>query len=158
MYEQNNSQDNPYRNTANQAANNALWNLSGRQSSNPTSLPTSLPHSLFTNPAVQPSSIVNLSNSTDVVIGPMTQYQGPVTIYQYMDATVEARSVQANGGGGMLISIYLYINMFYNSSTYKFKLDQLLRNETNTMKAFGRKSKVKIGRIVQCFNLYMTCF
>lgn len=44
--------------------------------------------------AVQPvpTSVINLSNSSDVVIGPMTQYQGAVTIYQYMDATVERRS------------------------------------------------------------------
>lgn len=35
----------------------------------------------------QPTSVINLSNSNDVVIGPMTQYQGAVTIYQYMDAT-----------------------------------------------------------------------
>lgn len=37
----------------------------------------------------QPTSVINLSNSSDVVIGPMTQYQGAVTIYQYMDATVQ---------------------------------------------------------------------
>lgn len=36
-----------------------------------------------------PSSVINLTNSSDVVIGPMTQYQGAVTIYQYMDATVQ---------------------------------------------------------------------
>uniref|UniRef100_A0A8W7NYT1 Peptidoglycan recognition protein family domain-containing protein n=1 Tax=Anopheles atroparvus TaxID=41427 RepID=A0A8W7NYT1_ANOAO len=48
--------------------------------------------------AIQPAatSIVNLTNSSDVVIGPMTQYQGSVTIYQYMDATVEASRI-ANG-------------------------------------------------------------
>lgn len=97
MYEQSNRSDNP---TA-----NAMWNLAmgrhtSQQSSNSAaSLPTTIPQSIFTNPGVQPSSVVNLSNSTDVVIGPMTQYQGPVTIYQYMDATVEARSMQANGGG-----------------------------------------------------------
>uniref|UniRef100_A0AAG5D443 Peptidoglycan recognition protein family domain-containing protein n=1 Tax=Anopheles atroparvus TaxID=41427 RepID=A0AAG5D443_ANOAO len=45
--------------------------------------------------AIQPAatSIVNLTNSSDVVIGPMTQYQGSVTIYQYMDATVEASRI-----------------------------------------------------------------
>uniref|UniRef100_A0A1Y9GZ03 Peptidoglycan recognition protein family domain-containing protein n=1 Tax=Anopheles dirus TaxID=7168 RepID=A0A1Y9GZ03_9DIPT len=50
------------------------------------------------NTAVQPAatSVINLSNSSDVVIGPMTQYQGSVTIYQYMDATVEASRI-ANG-------------------------------------------------------------
>lgn len=100
MHEQNSSEQQSYSAAANSAANNVLWNLSGRQTSNAPSLPTSLPHSIFTNPAIQPTSVVNLSNSTDVVIGPMTQYQGPVTIYQYMDATVESRSMQANGGGG----------------------------------------------------------
>lgn len=39
---------------------------------------------------MQPNSVINLSNSSDVVIGPMTQYQGAVTIYQYMDATVDS--------------------------------------------------------------------
>ncbi|KAH8366206.1 hypothetical protein KR093_010152 [Drosophila rubida] len=47
-----------------------------------------VPHNIFTNPAIQPSSVINLSNSTDVVIGPMTQYQGPVSIY-YMDASMQ---------------------------------------------------------------------
>lgn len=37
--------------------------------------------------AFHPSSVINLNSSSDVVIGPMTQYQGAVTIYQYMDAT-----------------------------------------------------------------------
>lgn len=41
---------------------------------------------------MQPNSVINLSNSSDVVIGPMTQYQGAVTIYQYMDATVDSAS------------------------------------------------------------------
>lgn len=47
------------------------------------------------NTSVQPAttSVINLSNSSDVVIGPMTQYQGAVTIYQYMDATVEATRI-----------------------------------------------------------------
>lgn len=47
------------------------------------------------NTAIQPAttSVINLSNSSDVVIGPMTQYQGAVTIYQYMDATVEATRI-----------------------------------------------------------------
>ncbi|XP_053682979.1 peptidoglycan-recognition protein LA isoform X1 [Sabethes cyaneus] len=47
------------------------------------------------NNTVQPAttSVINLSNSSDVVIGPMTQYQGSVTIYQYMDATVEASRI-----------------------------------------------------------------
>ncbi|XP_036335562.1 peptidoglycan-recognition protein LA isoform X2 [Rhagoletis pomonella] len=81
------------------AANSALWSLQGHSSGHPVnSSPAALPQNIFTNPAIQPSSVINLSNSSDVVIGPMTQYQGPVTIYQYMDATVEARSMQAGGG------------------------------------------------------------
>lgn len=43
----------------------------------------------------RPASVINLSNSNDVVIGPMTQYQGAVTIYQYMDATVETSNRRA---------------------------------------------------------------
>lgn len=27
---------------------------------------------------------INMNNSSDVVIGPLTQYHGPVTIYQYL--------------------------------------------------------------------------
>lgn len=117
MYEQSNSQENPYTAATNQAANNALWNLSGRQSTNAAPLPTSLPQNIFTNPAIQPSSVVNLSNSSDVVIGPMTQYQGPVTIYQYMDATVEARSMQANGAGGM--SNHIHISCIIKTDFFK---------------------------------------
>lgn len=81
------------------AANNALWSLQGNIPGHPVnSSPAAIPQNIFANPAIQPSSVINLSNSSDVVIGPMTQYQGPVTIYQYMDATVEARSTQAGGG------------------------------------------------------------
>ncbi|XP_050333449.1 peptidoglycan-recognition protein LA isoform X2 [Bactrocera neohumeralis] len=97
------------------AANNALWSLQGNSPGHPVNrdiipsvklqckwkflkIPAAIPQNIFANPAIQPSSVINLSNSSDVVIGPMTQYQGPVTIYQYMDATVEARSTQAGGG------------------------------------------------------------
>lgn len=52
-------------------------------------------------PAGQPSSIINLANSSDVVIGPMTQYQGSVTIYQYMDATFDAAQQQPPNVGGV---------------------------------------------------------
>lgn len=106
MDEPNSSEQQSYSSSANSAANNVLWNLSGRHTSNAPALPTSLPQNIFSTPAVQPTSVINLSNSSDVVIGPMTQYQGPVTIYQYMDATVESRSMQANGGGGMCSIIY----------------------------------------------------
>ncbi|XP_055912640.1 peptidoglycan-recognition protein LA isoform X1 [Eupeodes corollae] len=89
------------------AASNALMSLQNRGATNSAntsgaaaaSTAGNVAQNLFENPAIQPSSVINLSNSSDVVIGPMTQYQGPVTIYQYMDATVEARSMQANGGG-----------------------------------------------------------
>uniref|UniRef100_A0A3F2YX61 Peptidoglycan recognition protein family domain-containing protein n=1 Tax=Anopheles farauti TaxID=69004 RepID=A0A3F2YX61_9DIPT len=59
------------------------------------------------NTSVQPAatSVINLSNSSDVVIGPMTQYQGSVTIYQYMDATVEASRIAiGNNDQNKLIS------------------------------------------------------
>jgi len=46
------------------------------------------PQEISPNPVIQPSTVINLSNSTDVVIGPMTQYQGPVSIY-YMDASMQ---------------------------------------------------------------------
>ncbi|EDO64111.2 AGAP005205-PA [Anopheles gambiae str. PEST] len=58
------------------------------------------------NTTVQPAatSVINLSNSSDVVIGPMTQYQGSVTIYQYMDATVEASRIAIpNLGNGHMV-------------------------------------------------------
>lgn len=60
-------------------------------------------------PPTLPTSVINLANSSDVVIGPMTQYQGSVTIYQYMDATFDAMSMappamppqlSSDGGGG----------------------------------------------------------
>lgn len=35
----------------------------------------------------QVNSVINITNSNDIVIGPMMQYHGEVTIYQYMDAT-----------------------------------------------------------------------
>ena len=88
-----------------ESINNTLMNLQPRnnyfhQNSNhqPTFPPASRPSPSDQTPGVQiPSnSVINLSNSSDVVIGPMTQYQGAVTIYQYMDATVEARSEYTN--------------------------------------------------------------
>lgn len=57
-------------------------------SSNSSSSLLTLAQSGYATPAVPPSTVVNLSNSTDVVIGPMTQYQGPVSIY-YMDASMQ---------------------------------------------------------------------
>lgn len=48
-------------------------------------------------PPTLPASVINLSNSSDVVIGPMTQYKGSVTIYQYMDATVQGRTQSVTG-------------------------------------------------------------
>lgn len=56
------------------------------------------PYGVPVQPVAQPTSVINLSHSNDVVIGPMTQYRGPVTIYQYMDATVESRATTAGGG------------------------------------------------------------
>lgn len=36
----------------------------------------------------QTNNVINISNSNEVVIGPMMQYQGSVTIYQYMNTGV----------------------------------------------------------------------
>ncbi|XP_017139304.1 peptidoglycan-recognition protein LA isoform X1 [Drosophila miranda] len=74
-----------------------LHNLTSASASSSTSTAIPLPQNVFTNPSIQPSSVVNLSHSTDVVIGPMTQYQGPVSIY-YMDASMEAHAMQAAAG------------------------------------------------------------
>ncbi|XP_037045335.1 peptidoglycan-recognition protein LA-like [Bradysia coprophila] len=63
--------------------------LPNTNNSNSASLPSQTGTSL-NDPAFRPASVINLSHSNDVCIGPMTQYQGAVTIYQYMDATVEA--------------------------------------------------------------------
>ncbi|XP_070141901.1 peptidoglycan-recognition protein LA isoform X3 [Drosophila kikkawai] len=88
--------------------NNALWSLQGRERPNPAqrlhnltsagaaTTTSSTSSSIFTNPGVPPSSVINLSHSTDVVIGPMTQYQGPVSIY-YMDY-MEAHAMQTAAG------------------------------------------------------------
>ncbi|XP_034657820.1 peptidoglycan-recognition protein LA isoform X1 [Drosophila subobscura] len=117
MYEQNSSSSSS--STATAAAESALWSVSRERgersrpsaaqrlhnltsasattssSSSSTALP--MPQNIFTNPSIQPSSVVNLSHSTDVVIGPMTQYQGPVSIY-YMDASMEAHAMQTAAG------------------------------------------------------------
>lgn len=87
--------------------NNALLTLRARNASNSASIPSAsnMMPNFYNNPAIQPSSVINLTSSSDVVIGPMTQYQGPVTIYQYMDATVEARAMQANGGN-IIVNLY----------------------------------------------------
>lgn len=82
---------------------NTLMSLSSRNNSNSATIPGG--HEL-TGTAASTTSIINLSNSQDVVIGPMTQYQGPVTIYQYMDATVEARGVPSGGIGINGMDIY----------------------------------------------------
>lgn len=60
----------------------------------------------------QPSSVINLSNSTDVVIGPMTQYQGAVTIYQYMDATVQRAENNNHRNMGNFWQIFLVYSVF----------------------------------------------
>lgn len=78
---------------------NTLTSLSSRHNSNSATIPGGQNGGELTGTAASTTSIINLSNSQDVVIGPMTQYQGPVTIYQYMDATVEARGVPPGGLG-----------------------------------------------------------
>lgn len=59
------------------------------------------PMAVAADSAYRAASVINLSNSNDIVIGPMTQYQGAVTIYQYMDATVDTSSNRPPGGLGI---------------------------------------------------------
>lgn len=78
-----------------------LPNTNNINNSNSASLPSQA-GSGVNEATFRPASVINLSHSNDVVIGPMTQYQGAVTIYQYMDATVEAsvgRMPASNGLG-----------------------------------------------------------
>lgn len=84
-------------------ASQALMSLqaSAGQQNGPQNYPAPVPMNPYAaqvQPVQQPTSVINLSHSSDVVIGPMTQYRGPVTIYQYMDATVESRATNAGGG------------------------------------------------------------
>lgn len=53
-------------------------------------------------PEIHPATnVITLHQSKDVVIGPMTQYQSPVTFNQYMDATF------APQGGFYILSLQL---------------------------------------------------
>ncbi|KAH8259818.1 hypothetical protein KR026_011413 [Drosophila bipectinata] len=85
------------------SASQRLHNLTSATSSPLASSSLPLPQNIFTNPAIQPSSVINLSHSTDVVIGPMTQYQGPVSIY-YMDASMEAHAMQTAAGESPILN------------------------------------------------------
>lgn len=51
-----------------------------------------------------PSHVYNLTNANDVVIGPMTQYRGPVTIYQHLDANFDSARI----GGGPIGGTYTF--------------------------------------------------
>lgn len=91
-------------------AAHTLMSLQSRNNSNSATIPGgATTGELINGTAASTTSIINLSNSSDVVIGPMTQYQGPVTIYQYMDATVEARGVPSGGLG--INGIFFKINL-----------------------------------------------
>lgn len=82
--------------------NQRLPNTNNINNSNSASLPSHSNGSSGVNDATfRPASVINLSHSNDVVIGPMTQYQGSVTIYQYMDATVEATVGRMPGSNGL---------------------------------------------------------
>lgn len=80
--------------------NQQLPNSNNINNSNSASLPSQVGSSI-NDATLRPASVINLSHSNDVVIGPMTQYQGSVTIYQYMDATVEASIGRMPGGSGL---------------------------------------------------------
>lgn len=81
--------------------NQRLPNTSNVNNSNSASLPSQAGVSGLNEASFRPASVINLSHSNDVVIGPMTQYQGAVTIYQYMDATVEATVGRVPGSNGL---------------------------------------------------------
>lgn len=49
-------------------------------------------------PTHMPASVINMTHASDVIIGPTTQYQGSVTIYQYMDATQSNRPINNDAG------------------------------------------------------------
>lgn len=78
--------------------NQRLPNTNNINNSNSASLPS---QAGVNEASFRPASVINLSHSNDVVIGPMTQYQGSVTIYQYMDATVEASVGRMPGSTGL---------------------------------------------------------
>lgn len=92
--------------------NQRLPNTNNISNSNTASLPSHANPAVGINEATcRPASVINLSHSNDVVIGPMTQYQGSVTIYQYMDATVEASVGRAPGSVGLGKSDYEFVNL-----------------------------------------------
>lgn len=78
--------------------NQRVPNTNNINNSNSASLPS---QAGLNEASFRPASVINLSHSNDVVIGPMTQYQGSVTIYQYMDATVEASVGRMPGSTGL---------------------------------------------------------
>ncbi|XP_017053503.1 LOW QUALITY PROTEIN: peptidoglycan-recognition protein LA-like [Drosophila ficusphila] len=83
----------PFQGGRRPSAAQRLHNLTlGAGSNSASGLP--LPPNIFTNPSIQPSSVINLNHSRDVVIGP--RYHGPVSIY-YMDYT-EAHAMQTASG------------------------------------------------------------
>lgn len=102
---------------------NTLMQLQASYLHNNHSLPssgngvTTIP---INHPVLQPASVINLTNSNDVVIGPMTQYQGSVTIYQYMDATVQ-RATSNNGhphiGNSFVLSLIFFLYLMGLSKT-----------------------------------------
>ncbi|XP_017840744.2 peptidoglycan-recognition protein LA isoform X1 [Drosophila busckii] len=126
MYNQNSmpeSRDDPSR-----------WTLQGHQAaphnnsfSSSSSSTMTLPQNIFTNPAIQPSTVINLSNSTDVVIGPMTQYQGPVSIY-YMDASMQTAAGEFPGINSSNTSRSSSSNRQDNGSSGRAKSRRLTRN------------------------------
>lgn len=93
-------------------AANTLMSLHARNNSNSATIPGGQNGGLTNGTAASTTSIINLSNSSDVVIGPMTQYQGPVTIYQYMDATVEARGDSSGRLGINGIRKFFFVTKF----------------------------------------------
>lgn len=80
---------------------------------------------------------INMNNSSDVVIGPLTQYHGPVTIYQYLGS---------DDGSGT------------NKSRDAPSLDQVLHNRAMTNgearrgKSHGEETNAADGQ-TRCFGM-----
>lgn len=79
-------------------------------------------HEQSTNKHISPNasdsnvnSVINISNSNDVVIGPMMQYHGEVTIYQYMDTKVADPLRPKALELGSMVTLNSKLNLFFNN-------------------------------------------
>ena len=109
---------------------NSLVHSPNVQNSNSASLQGNTAAATTEAAAFRPTSVINLTNSNDVVIGPMTQYQGAVTIYQYMDATVENSRTRVQPNIGMMTFVYRRRSEATRAQSTLRANDQLARDRT----------------------------